>query len=196
MQTLIFGLVLFLGLHFLPALPSLRATFQNLLGAGIYKLAFSLGSAVALVAIVIGFRDAHWISADSQQLWSLPQGLRHLTMLLMLPAFILLAAAYIPSRIRTAVRHPMLAAVTLWGAAHLLVRGDEASVLLFASFLAYSLIDRISVEARHASGPLGNAAGTLRGDITAIAVGTLAFAITVLWLHGVLIGIPLVPQGA
>ena len=194
MQTLIFGLVLFLGLHLLPVVPSLRATLQNTLGAGIYKIAFSLGSAVALVAIVIGFRDAHWISANSQQLWALPEGLRHLTMLLMLPAFILLAAAYIPSRIRTAVKHPMLAAITLWGAAHLLVRGDEASVLLFASFLAYSLIDRISVEARQASGPLGKATGTLRGDITAIAVGTLAFAIMVLWLHGFLIGIPLVPR--
>ena len=41
--------------------------------------------------------------------------------------FVLLAAAYIPSRIRTAVTHPMLAAVKLWAFAHLLVRGDLAS---------------------------------------------------------------------
>lgn len=195
MQMLIVGLALFLGLHLVPAVPPLRTTLQGALGVGIYKLAFSLGSAAALVAIVLGFRDAHWISADSPQLWTLPDGMRHLTMTLMWPAFILLASAYIPSRIRTAVKHPMLASITLWAAAHLLVRGDLASVLLFGSFLAYSIVDRISAEARQAIGPLGKATGGIGGDIAAITVGTVAFAAMLLGLHGVLIGISLLPEG-
>ena len=114
-----------------------------------------------------------------------------LTLALMLVAFILLAAAYIPSRIRTAVKHPMLAAVKLWAFAHLLVRGDLASLLLFGSFLAYGVFDRISVKKRHALGPLGAAQGGLKGDIVVVAVGTVAYLLMLLFGHAYLIGVPL-----
>ena len=89
-------------------------------------------------------------------------------MLLMLPALVLLVAAYVPSRIRTAVRHPMLASVKLWAFAHLLTNGDLASVLLFGSFLAYGVYDRISVRHRVALGPLGTASGGMAQDAIAI----------------------------
>ena len=112
---------------------------------------------------------------------------------LAIAAFILLAAAYIPSRIRTAVGHPMLAAIMLWSLSHLLVNGDLASIVLFGSFLVYSVYDRISVQQRAALGPLGSRQGTIAGDFTAILVGTGAFIAMLLWGHARLIGVALIP---
>ena len=183
MPTLILGLALFHGLHLVPAMPALRARLREMTGPGIYKLVFSLISALALVVIVMGYRDAQGQSHGNVQIWVPPDSLRHITPLLMLPAFILLAAAYIPSRIRTTAQHPMLAAITIWALAHLLVRGDLASVLLFGSFLAFGILDRISVNNREAPGPLGKTTGGLRGDIAAIVVGTMAYAVMVFGLH-------------
>ena len=80
------------------------------------------------------------------------------------PAFILLVAAYVPSRIRTALKHPMLAAVKLWALAHLIANGDLASLMLFGSFLAYGVFDRISVKRRAALGPLGDRQPAWKGD--------------------------------
>lgn len=141
--------------------------------------------------IVRGYRDAHGLEHGDVQLWIAPYFLRYLTLVLMLPAFIMLAAAYIPSRIRTYVKHPMLTAIIIWGFAHLLVRGDLASALLFGGFLAYGLIDRLSVMNRSAPGPLGAARGGLLGDVAAIAVGGVAYGATLLWLHAAMIGTPL-----
>ena len=86
----------------------------------------------------------------------------------------------------------MLAAIKIWALAHLLVRGDLASVLLFGSMLAYGVFDRISVKKRNALGPLGTAPGSARGDLIAIAVGLAAYGAMVLGGHAALIGVPLV----
>ena len=193
MQTLILGLALFFGLHLVPAVPEMRARLRDTAGPGLYKLAFSLVSVVALVLMVRGYKSAHWMGDGNTLLWVLPTALRPVSTLLMLPAFILLAAAYIPSRIRTAAKHPMLAAITIWALAHLVVRGDLASVVLFGGFLAFSVLDRVSVEKREALGPLGKSQGGMRGDLTAVAVGTVVFAAMVLWLHGAAFGVPLLP---
>jgi uncharacterized membrane protein len=77
-----------------------------------------------------------------------PYWLRHVTFLFMLPVFPLLFAAYLPGRIRTATKHPMLAAVKFWAFAHLLANGMLADVLLFGGFLAWAVLDRISLKRR------------------------------------------------
>jgi uncharacterized membrane protein len=133
------------------------------------------------------------LGRGNPQLWVPPAWAKHLTMLLMLPALILLVAAYIPSRLRTAVRHPMLAAVALWAFSHLLVNGDLASVLLFGSFLVYAGYDVISANRRAAVGPLGKARGGLVQDMVAITVGLALYALLLVWGHRVLTGIPLLP---
>ena len=191
MVTLILGLMLFNGLHLVPAVPSLRQSFRDKMGPSIYMLGFSVVSLFALVLIGRGYGQAHGLGIGNVQLWVPPLFLRHITLALMLPAFILLAAAYVPSRIRTVAKHPMLAAIKIWALAHLLVRGDLASVLLFGSLLAFGVFDRISVKKRGAMGPLGAAQGGLRGDVIAVAIGTVAYVLMVFWGHSVLIGVPL-----
>ena len=62
--------------------------------------------------------------------------------------FVLLLAAYLPGRIKAAVKHPMLVATKLWATAHLLANGNLADVLLFGGFLAWAVADRISMKQR------------------------------------------------
>jgi uncharacterized membrane protein len=192
MTLLAAGLALFMLVHLVPTVPSLWTATRDRIGAGAYLGVFSLLSLVGLVLITLGYGEARTLARANPQLWVPPVWTKHITMLLMLPAIILLVAAYVPSRIRTAVKHPMLAAIKLWALAHLLVRGDLASVLLFGSFLAYGVYDRISVKKRAALGPLGVRAGTLTGDITVVAIGLAVYAFLLLWGHGALIGVTLI----
>jgi uncharacterized membrane protein len=191
MWMLIVGLVLFFAVHLVPTVPELRARLVSITGPRFYRGLFALASAVGLVLIVLGYGTMQGLGRGNPQLWVPPSRARHVTMLLMLPALILLVAAYIPSRIRTTSRHPMLAAVALWAFSHLLVNGDLASVLLFGSFLLYAGYDIISANQRAALGPLGKAQGGLVQDIVAIALGLALYAILLFWGHRILTGISL-----
>ena len=190
MLLLIAGLLLFMVPHLVPTAVGMRAGLRDRMGPSAYLLSFSIVSLISLIMIAKGYGEVRGTSADPR-LYTPPAFTKHITMLLMWPAFILLAAAYIPSRIRTMAKHPMLAAVKLWAFAHLLVRGDLASLLLFGSFLAYGVYDRISVKKRSALGPLGSAKGGMSGDIMAVAVGTAAYGLMLIWGHYYLIGAPL-----
>jgi uncharacterized membrane protein len=192
MLLLVLGLALFTVTHLVPATPATRSLLRDRMGPSAYLLVFSILSLVSLILIGQGYGEARTLGRGNPQLWVPPAFMKHVAMTLMLPAFILLASAYVPSRIRTAVKHPMLAAIKLWALAHLLVRGDLASVLLFGSMLAYGVFDRISVKKRGALGPLGAAPGTTRGDLIAVAIGLTAYAAMLFWGHGALIGVALV----
>ena len=193
MALLIGGLALFLVVHLLPTLPAVRAELIKRLGAGLYRGLFSLASIVGLVAIVFGYGQMQGLGRGNPELWAPPAWIKHVVLLLMIPAVILLVAAFVPSRIRSAVRHPMLAALAIWAFAHLLANGDLASLLLFGSFLAFAVIDRISVTARASSGPLGNAKGGALHDMAVIAAGLALYLLILFWGHARLTGVPLLP---
>jgi uncharacterized membrane protein len=110
-------------------------------------------------------------------------------MALMLPAMILIVAAYMRpiGFIKKAVKHPMLAAVKLWAFAHLLVNWDLASLILFGSFLVFGVLDRIVVKRR---GDMGAAAAhpNVLGDLLSIAIGIALYLLLVYQLHGDLFG--------
>ena len=114
-------------------------------------------------------------------------------MLIMLPVFVLLVAAYAPGRIQRAAKHPMILAVKIWALAHLLANGDAASVLLFGSFLAWGVIARISLKRRQAANPhVVPVAGSGRNDLIAVVVGLLVYALFVWKVHVWLIGVPII----
>lgn len=193
MWMLVGGLALFFAAHFIPTRPQLRARLIARFGSGPYSGLFALVSLVALVLIVMGYGQMQGLGRGNPQLWVPLSWIRHLTMLLMIPALILLVAAYVPSRFRTALRHPMLMAVMLWAFAHLIANGDLASVLLFGSFLAYAVYDLISANRRAALGPLGRAPGSTAGDAAAIVAGLALYALLLVWGHQMLTGVPLLP---
>lgn len=190
-MLLVVGLVIFLGAHLLPTIPRLREQLVSAFGAIGYKVGFSLVSLFGLVLLVYGYGEAR-TAAWNVALWNPPVFTKHISFLLMWPAFILLVATYVPSRIGTAAKHPMLAAIKIWALAHLIANGELASILLFTTFLAYGVYDRISVKKRERLMPARAAQGGFLGDMIVVGVGTAAYLLMLKWGHGALIGVTLI----
>src|ERR1700750_2770018 len=148
--VMIVVLVLFLGVHTLTTQRDLRARLIKEMGDRGYKVAYTLASLAGLGLVVWGFR--HFRASGGVEVWSPPRALKHLNIALMLPAVILVVAAYLRGRIYTAVKHPMLARVTLWAFGHLLANRDLGGIILFGSFLAWAVFDRISLKRRADAG--------------------------------------------
>jgi uncharacterized membrane protein len=193
MAPLIGGLALFIVVHLVPTRPALRAALVGRLGPGLYRGLFSLVSIAGLGLIVLGYGQMQGLGRGNPQLWVPPVWIKHVVFLLMIPAMILLVAAYVPSRIRSAVGHPMLAAIKIWAFAHLLANGDLASVLLFGSLLGFAVYDRISVAGRPSPGPLGDARGGAIQDILVVVAGLAVYALLLFWGHAKLTGVALFP---
>lgn len=188
LAVLILGLILLLGAHLVPTFPELRRKLIGRLGEGAYRGLFTLVSILGLVLIVWGFAAAPFIPV-----WYPPVWTRHLALVLMLPAVVLIVAAYVPGRIKATLRHPFLAGVKIWALAHLLANGDVASMLLFGALLAYGVYDRVAVKRREAAAPIHEPAHALRNDAIAVVAGLAAYALIVAWLHPLLIGVPVLP---
>ena len=188
--VLILGLALFLGVHTLTMQRDLRASFIASMGEGGYKISYALVSLAGLVLIVWGF--GHYRATGWIDVWYPPKFLKHITVALMLPAVILVVASYIRGQIYTALKHPMLAGVKLWAAAHLLANGDLGSIILFGSFLAWAVVDRISLKRRADPGAPPIPVGGVANDLIAVAVGFVAYLALAFAFHPVVIGVPVV----
>ncbi|MGJ8571837.1 MAG: NnrU family protein [Hoeflea sp.] len=190
MIWLIVGLVLFLGIHSVRiALPGFRQAQIDKRGLNSWKGMYSLVAIIGFVILVWGYGIAR---QDPVVFWVAPAWMSHVVALLMLPAMILLVASQVPAgRIKAAVKHPMLLAVKIWAVAHLLVNGDLASLLLFGSFLAWAIVDRISEKKRLRAGITSNpVAGPVKWDIIAVVGGLVLYVLFVAGLHEWLIGVP------
>ena len=188
--VMIVGLVLFLGVHTLTTQRGLRAQFIASLGEGGYKIGYAVASFLGLALIVWGF--AHYRAAGMIPVWSPPTFLRHLNVALMLPAVILVVASYLRGRIYTAVKHPMLAGVKLWAFGHLLANGDLGGIILFGSFLAWAVFDRISLKHRADAGAPPISVGGVTNDAIAVVVGIIAYLALAFAFHPVVIGVPVI----
>ncbi len=188
MTHLILGLVTFLGIHSISIVaPAARDRWAAALGANAWRGVYSLVSIVGFVLLVYGYGLAR---QSPLVLYTPPPWLRHVAWLLMVPVFPLLIAAYLPGRIKTTLKHPMLVAVKTWALAHLLANGMLADVLLFGGFLAWAVADRISLK-RRVLRPVVGAPATPWNDVIAVVGGLALYAVTIFWLHRVLIGMPL-----
>jgi uncharacterized membrane protein len=188
--VMILGLLLFLGVHTLTTQRDLRARAVGAVGEGGYKIGYALASLLGLVLIVWGF--AHYRQTGMWQVWTPPTAFKHITVALMLPAVILVVASYIRGRIYTVLKHPMLAGVKLWAAAHLLANGDLGSIILFGSFLGWAVFDRISLKRRADAGAPPIPIGGIGNDLIAVAVGIVAYLALALVFHPVVIGVPVI----
>jgi uncharacterized membrane protein len=189
MLVLVIGLVIFFAIHLVPSNVSIRDGLIARFGHTGYKAIFGVISLAGFALIVLGFAKLQMHPGKNPVLWDPPLWTRHLAVGLMLPAIIALVAAYVPSRIHTALKHPMLVAIKIWALAHLLANGDLAALVLFGSFLAFAVYDRISVKRRHALGPLGTKAGPWYNDLIVLGVGTGLYLVILLWAHQFFIGV-------
>ena len=188
--VMILGLVLFLGVHTLTTQRELRARVIGSMGEGGYKIGYTLASVAGLALVTWGFanyRATGWIDV-----WNPPTAFKHIAVALMLPAIILVVASYIRGRIYTTLKHPMLTGVKLWAAAHLLANGDLGSIILFGSFLAWAVFDRISLKRRSDGGGPPIPVGGPGNDLIAIAVGVVAYLALAFAFHPVAIGVPVI----
>jgi len=180
MVLLIVGLILFFAAHLTPTAPAFHGSLVARFGPNAYKLGFTAVSLIGLGLIIYGAILMRGSPADLH-LWSPPVWTRHLAWLLMLAAFVLLAATGLPSHIRDWVGHPMLTAIMVWALAHLLANGDMLALLLFGAFLAYALFDRLSVVQRGVA--LKPAAQGFGGDARAVAIGAALWALVLFKIH-------------
>jgi len=181
------GWSVFLGSHLFVTKRDTRAAAIARLGAGGYRIAFSVVSLIGLALIVYGFaqyRAQGWID-----IWYPPAFTRHIAVLLMLFASIFLVATYIPSHIKTKLKHPMLAGIKTWALAHLIANGDLGSILMFGSFLAWGVIARIAAKKRGDSGPVTAPSG-FRNDVTVVVFGLALYVALGLYFHPYVIGVP------
>jgi uncharacterized membrane protein len=186
MAMLIVGLLIFLGVHSVAILsPGLRARAVAKLGEGGWKGLYAVVAVVGFVLLVRGFALAR---AAPVVLYTPPVWMRHVTFLLMLPVFPLILAAYFPGRIKAAMKHPMLAAVKFWALAHLLSNGTLADVLLFGGFLAWAVLDRISLKRRPPQ-QIRTAPARPFNDVLAVVAGLALYAFFIGWAHLHLFGV-------
>jgi uncharacterized membrane protein len=189
MSLLLIGLVVFLGVHSVSIVaPRWRDAMAARLGEWPWKGLYGAIALVGLVLVVHGYAAAR---VDPQVLYVPPTWLRHAAVVLMLPVFPLLLAAYLPGRVRTRARHPMVLAVKVWALAHLLANGTLADVALFGGFLAWGVAERISLK-RRAPRPVPALPATPANDVVVVVGGVLLYAAFVLWLHPLLIGVAVV----
>jgi uncharacterized membrane protein len=186
MALFIVGLVLFLGIHSVAIVAPAWRDAQAARNEGAWKGIYSLISMASFVLLLYGYGIAR---QSPVVVWSPPAGLRHLALLLMVPVFPLLIAAYMPGRIKALARHPMLLAVKFWALAHLLANGTLVDMILFGAFLLWAVLDRIAVKKRPVPRAVPGAPPSARNDVIALAVGLALYAVFVLWAHRWLIGV-------
>ena len=188
MFLLIAGLLLFLVSHSVGiAAPDWRARHLARIGERRWKGLYSLVSLVALGLIIWGYGHAR---ANPVVGWTSPAWTRHVAALLIVIAFVLIAAAYVPrTRIKAAIGHPMTAGIALWAFAHLLANGRLSAVILFGAFLAWALVTFVARRRRDRNAGTTYPPGSLAQDAIALVAGvgvSIGFA---LYLHGPLIGV-------
>ncbi len=185
MSVLLIGLALFIGTH---SISIFAEGFRDRMAAKSeigWKAVYSLLSLAGIVLVVRGYADAR---LDPTLLYVPPVWLRHVAALLLLPVFVLFYAPYFPGRIKTATKHPQLVAVKLWALSHLLVNGTLADVVLFGAFLAWAVVDRISLKRRTPREVMGAPRGPLN-DALLVVFGLVTYGVFVVWAHAALFGV-------
>ena len=147
MTWLILGLVLFLGAHSTRIFADgWRTQTMEAWGEKPFKGVIALVSLVGLYGLIVGYAQ---VRMEPVVIWQPPIATRHISLLLMLFASILLVAAYIPANhFKVRLGHPMVLSVKVWALAHLLANGNLADLVLFGTFLAWSVLNFKSARAR------------------------------------------------
>ena len=189
---LIIGLILFIGGHLVSRFAGVRAALVRYFGANVFRGVYSLFALMGVAMIAHGF--GVYRAAGMVEIWSPPRFLTHIAMLLVWISFILLAATYLPGKIKAKAKHPMLAGIKLWALAHLLVNGDLGSMIMFTSFLSWAVFARISLKR---AGVMPDSSVALaptaqRNDILAVLIGTAGTLAFIYGLHKMLIGVAII----
>ncbi|HRD67732.1 MAG TPA: NnrU family protein [Candidatus Competibacter sp.] len=144
---------------------AVRGQLAGRLGEQGFQGLYSLVALLALGTMIAGYIQA----PHTDFLWVPGHGLRHLPLLIMPVAFILIAGGALvpnPSAVGMAdaldrtepargalriTRHPVMWGVALWAAVHILANGDLASLLFFGGFLLTAILGSLHLDRRMAA---------------------------------------------
>ncbi|MEP7330049.1 MAG: NnrU family protein [Betaproteobacteria bacterium] len=185
MTLLVVGLILFLGVHLVPAIPAWRRALVTRHGEDGYKRYFSLASGLGFLLIIVGFA----MSERGPQLFTPVAGARMVAPLLVTLAFILLAAANMRGYLRATLRHPMLIGVLLWSGVHFLANGSTRATILFGAFFVWAVLDLVAAVSRPSTRIFAPQA---KYDAMSV-VGGIVVALAVMSVHRWLFGVSVVP---
>jgi uncharacterized membrane protein len=116
----------------------------------------------------------------------------------MLFASILMVAAYIPgNHLKLRMGHPMVLSVKVWALAHLLSNGNLADLVLFGTFLVWSVLnfksararDRIKAAAQTMDEALQAPKAKLSATLITLVGGAVLWAGITFHLHALVVGI-------
>ncbi|MEY4749967.1 MAG: hypothetical protein RIQ60_2181 [Pseudomonadota bacterium] len=189
MTLLVIGLALFLGMHSVRIVAEpWRSRMLARLGPGGWKGLYTVISLAGFALIAIGYGLARQAPVD---LWLPPVWTRHLAALLTLPAFVLLAAAYVPGNaFKARLGHPMLLGTKVWALAHLLANGRLADLLLFGAFLLWAaLAFRAARRRDRSSQPAASVSIRTSATVATLVCGVVGWAVFTFVLHLRLIGV-------
>lgn len=158
-EFILAGLV-FMASHAVPSRPKLKGALVAVLGRRGYGVAFGLLSTALLFWVIFAAGRAPYVELWPQAGWM--RWLANLTMPLVIVlgslgiaapnpfAFEGRASGFAPEApgIAGFTRQPLLWALALWSAVHLLANGDLAHLVLFGTFLIFSLVGMRAMEAR------------------------------------------------
>jgi uncharacterized membrane protein len=167
MTQLIAAAAVFVLLHLVVSGTRLRDAITSAIGEGPYMGLFSLASIASLVWMAIAYGHARGGPGDTSW-WTATPATGPIALALVGVGFLLLVPGLLtrnPTSVRQegalanpdvakgmlrVTRHPFLWGVAFWAAAHVLVNGDAASLVLFGSLLVLALIGPPSIDAKRA----------------------------------------------
>lgn len=172
MALLIAGVLVWSVFHiFKRVMPATRAAIDAKIGAGPSKGIFALIFLASIVMMVFGFTAVEPTSVYTPPSWG-----QHLNNLLMLISVFLLGAGSGKGKARTLLRHPMLAGVIVWAAAHLIANGDTRDIVLFGGLAVWAIVNMLVINMREGKWdrPVG---GPLKADIKTVIISLVIYAI-------------------
>ena len=126
---------------------------------------------------------------DNLFLWDPFEYSREISFMLMPVSIIFIVAFLIESNFKRILRHPMLISVLIWSLCHLLSNGNLRSIILFASFGTYSLIDLILT--RKSTEQVSSY--PITKDALVIVIGLIMYSI-ILYFHQYVSGVQIVER--
>lgn len=152
--------IFFVGAHFLMSHP-LRVPLQRMVGAKAFPAVYAVIVGIGLVWMIFAHSRAPYIA-----LWGDPIWARHLLLLVMIPATLLVVLGNAtPSPgvvgaertpmdygeglgIHAIARHPALWGFALWALGHMIANGDAATVILTAGIVTLAFGGMAGIDAR------------------------------------------------
>src|SRR5688572_28755783 len=173
-------MAVFFGVHSISLLAlDWRNRAAERLGRGGWQGVYSVAALAGFYLLVTGYGTAR---ASAAFVYATPPWFRYIAALLMLPVFTLVLASVLPGRMRDRVGHPLLLATMLWAVAHLLTNSSVADLMLFGSFLVWSVAVRLSLK-RRPERPIPALPASRANDAIAVVGGLALYAIFIVWWH-------------